>query len=298
MPEREGDEPRIWLTKEKTMTVSLRVREESARSAHEGPARRAGGSPLIRVLSRKWFLPLLIALAASTLVSVRVQTGTDGSGPVGPVVFQALRSAEASPLLDDWGTPEPAPEELTLGEDEAVESDTETDTEEIGEETEDEAAESVYAEEVLEEGSGEEGSERVSASSRGGARPVVSMAQSVVTTAMEQLGARYRWGGTTPAGFDCSGFTMYVYGQVGIQLPRNHWGQIAVGREVGTDELQPGDLVFFENTYTWGLSHSGVYVGDNQFIHAESDWTGVVLSPLWGSGWGRHYAGASRPYEE
>jgi cell wall-associated NlpC family hydrolase len=115
---------------------------------------------------------------------------------------------------------------------------------------------------------------------------------------MEQLGARYRWGGASPAGFDCSGFTLYAYRQLGIELPRHLWGQLNSGRRVEFEELQPGDLLFFENTYSWGLSHSGLYIGDDQFIHAESEWAGVVISPLRGSNWEFNFAGASRPYEQ
>ena len=119
----------------------------------------------------------------------------------------------------------------------------------------------------------------------------------IVGIASKYLGTRYVWGGHSPAGFDCSGFTWYVYQQAGLYLPMHDlWGQLQAGPRIKQDSLQPGDLVFFENTYTWGLSHVGIYIGGGRFIHAASEWQGVRVNALSDSYWSARYFGASRPY--
>src|SRR2546429_270027 len=73
---------------------------------------------------------------------------------------------------------------------------------------------------------------------------------SVVNIASQYLGYRYTWGGTAPStGFDCSGFTYYIYRQAGQYVPRDLWGQVSSGSRIARADLQPGDLVFFQNTY-------------------------------------------------
>jgi peptidoglycan DL-endopeptidase CwlO len=111
----------------------------------------------------------------------------------------------------------------------------------------------------------------------------------VVAIAMRYLGVPYRWGGASPStGFDCSGFTMYVYAQVGISLPHYTGSQYAMGVPVPRSQLQPGDLVFFD-----GLGHEGIYVGNNQFIHAPHTGDVVKISSI--SGWyAATYVGARR----
>jgi peptidoglycan DL-endopeptidase CwlO len=111
----------------------------------------------------------------------------------------------------------------------------------------------------------------------------------VVAIAMRYLGVPYRWGGASPStGFDCSGFTMYVYAQVGIALPHYTGSQYAMGVPVPRSQLQPGDLVFFD-----GLGHEGLYVGNNQFIHAPHTGDVVKISSI--SGWyASTYVGARR----
>ena len=87
---------------------------------------------------------------------------------------------------------------------------------------------------------------------------------SVVAIALQYLGIPYVWGGASPStGFDCSGFVMYVFAQVGVSLPHHAASQYAYGVPVPYDQLQPGDLVFFN-----GLEHVGIYIGGGQFIHA------------------------------
>jgi peptidoglycan DL-endopeptidase CwlO len=100
----------------------------------------------------------------------------------------------------------------------------------------------------------------------------------VVGIAMQYLGTPYVWGGASPAGFDCSGFVMYVYAQVGVSLPHNAAMQYGYGSPVDRSELQPGDLVFFD-----GLGHNGIYIGGNQFIHSPHTGDVVKISTI--TGW-------------
>ncbi|HEX3455316.1 MAG TPA: NlpC/P60 family protein [Gaiellaceae bacterium] len=111
----------------------------------------------------------------------------------------------------------------------------------------------------------------------------------VVSIAMQYLGIPYHWGGASPqTGFDCSGLVMYVFAQVGISLPHFAAAQYHYGTAVARDQLEPGDLVFFDN-----LNHVGIYVGNGEFIHAPH--TGDVVRITSMSGWyDEHYVGARR----
>jgi cell wall-associated NlpC family hydrolase len=100
----------------------------------------------------------------------------------------------------------------------------------------------------------------------------------VVGIAMQYLGTPYVWGGASPSGFDCSGFVMYVYAQMGVSLPHSSYAQYGYGSPVSRDQLEPGDLVFFD-----GLGHVGIYVGGGSFIHAPHTGDVVKISSL--SGW-------------
>lgn len=126
--------------------------------------------------------------------------------------------------------------------------------------------------------------------SRGGVS--VAAVKRLIQSSFQYIGTPYWFGGTTPRGFDCSGFTRYVFSNVGINLPRMADGQFDVGRPVSTERLQPGDLVFFE-TYEPGPSHVGIYLGNSQFISATSS-RGVAVADLFGSYWGERYIGARR----
>lgn len=106
------------------------------------------------------------------------------------------------------------------------------------------------------------------------------------------LGSSYVAGGTTTDGFDCSGFTMYVFSKIGIKLPHQSASQYKMGTAVDKSELIEGDLVFF-NTSGKGVSHVGIYVGDGKFAHASSS-KGVVISKLSEKYYVERYVGAKR----
>lgn len=119
--------------------------------------------------------------------------------------------------------------------------------------------------------------------------------QFIADFAMQFVGYPYVWAGNTPAGFDCSGFTQYVIlNTVGYDIGHASGGQMNYGTWVDAGDLQPGDLVFFAGTYGSGVSHTGVYIGDHQFVHAENPGTGVTISWLWSDYYGAHYCGAMR----
>jgi cell wall-associated NlpC family hydrolase/nucleoid-associated protein YgaU len=117
---------------------------------------------------------------------------------------------------------------------------------------------------------------------------------SVVKNAMAYLGYRYVFGGTSPAGFDCSGFIWYVHNISGSGTSRGLWGQLNGGPRISRENLQPGDTVFFANTYMPGLSHAGIYVGGGRFVHAIDESQGVGVSSLSEGYWSSRYVGASR----
>lgn len=111
---------------------------------------------------------------------------------------------------------------------------------------------------------------------------------------MKYVGYRYRFGGASPSGFDCSGFVYYVVNKSGGSVGRTIPYQINSGTRISRADLQPGDLLFFSNTYKRGLSHAGIYIGNGKFIHAENERTGVMISSLNTSYWLAHYTGATR----
>jgi cell wall-associated NlpC family hydrolase len=122
----------------------------------------------------------------------------------------------------------------------------------------------------------------------------------VASFAVQFVGYRYRWGGTSPSrGFDCSGLTSYVYAQHGISLPRTAAAQYStsVGARVGSiDSLAPGDLVFFANTGgRRGISHVALYIGNGRIIHAMTPRYGVQVSGIYERYWTSHFVGGIRP---
>lgn len=116
----------------------------------------------------------------------------------------------------------------------------------------------------------------------------------IVDIAKSLLGTIYVYGGTTPRGFDCSGFTQYVYKMAGVSLPRTASEQSQVGVAVDKSQLMPGDLVFFQ-TVTNGISHVGIYMGNGNFIHASSGSSHkVTITSLSSSYYVDRYRGAVR----
>jgi len=135
--------------------------------------------------------------------------------------------------------------------------------------------------------------ERPDASGRDG-RQDGEVANAIVEQALSLVGRPYRMGGAGPNAFDCAGLVYFVYRPHGIDLPRDAAGQWSRGAAVDRSALRPGDLVFFRNTYIWGISHVGIYVGNGKFVHAVDEWTGVTISSLDEGLWPQHYAGARR----
>ena len=116
-----------------------------------------------------------------------------------------------------------------------------------------------------------------------------------VRVAQRYLGTPYVWGGESARGFDCSGFIMRVMRDLGYRaLPHSAAEQFNYGKPISKALLQPGDIVFFANTYKPGVSHVGIYLGDGRFIHAANSKVGTIVSNLNEAKWVQHYAGARR----
>ncbi|GAE47987.1 C40 family peptidase [Mesobacillus boroniphilus] len=118
--------------------------------------------------------------------------------------------------------------------------------------------------------------------------------QTAETIAKELIGVPYKWAGNTPDGFDCSGFIYYVYNQTGKTINRYSSADY-FNRAYYVNDPQPGDLVFFANTYIKGISHMGIYIGNNEFIHA-SDGGGVIISSLSSPYYQKHFDSFKRFY--
>ncbi|MGD6942972.1 LysM peptidoglycan-binding domain-containing protein [Cytobacillus gottheilii] len=120
----------------------------------------------------------------------------------------------------------------------------------------------------------------------------VSKVSQIITEAKKHIGVPYVWGGTSPAGFDCSGFIHYSFLKAGVTIPRTVETIWAAAKTVAAPKA--GDLVFFE-TYKKGPSHAGIYLGNNEFIHAGSS-TGVTISSMNSTYWKPRYLGAKTPF--
>jgi peptidoglycan DL-endopeptidase LytE len=126
------------------------------------------------------------------------------------------------------------------------------------------------------------------------AAPVSTLGQRVVDLGMSHLGYPFVWGAIGPDSFDCSGFTYFITNQAGFPLARDMATQVVTGIPVTPGNLQPGDLVFQQNTYQAGLSHTGIYIGNGKFLNAASERVGVVVSNLWDDYWGPRFHSARR----
>ncbi len=118
-------------------------------------------------------------------------------------------------------------------------------------------------------------------------------AASIVTTALALRGTPYRDGGSDATGFDCSGFTQYVFARWGIALPREVRDQFHEGSTVKAEQIAAGDLLFFSTTAR-GASHVGIAVGGDEFVHAPSSNGVVRVERLSATYWSRRYIGARR----
>ncbi|WP_159991931.1 C40 family peptidase [Pelistega ratti] len=120
-----------------------------------------------------------------------------------------------------------------------------------------------------------------------------SNSSTLAQAALNYVGVRYRFGGATPKGFDCSGLIYYTANKyMGIELPRTSASMAKVGESVTRDDLQPGDLVFF-NTRGFRNSHVGIYLGDNKFLHAPRTGKPVQVEKIAGY-WDKRFNGARR----
>jgi cell wall-associated NlpC family hydrolase len=117
--------------------------------------------------------------------------------------------------------------------------------------------------------------------------------QTLVEDALALRGTPYRWGGSDPSGFDCSGFVQYVFARHGVSLPRETSEQFRVGRNIKRSEMQPGDLVFF-STVAKGASHVGLVISEGQFVHAPSERGVVRVDRVDTRYWSLRFVGARR----
>ncbi len=125
--------------------------------------------------------------------------------------------------------------------------------------------------------------------------PPGTSSDGLVGAATKLVGMAYVFGGSGPTAFDCSGLVWYAAKQIGKPLSRGIRGQYDAGSHPARDQLKPGDLVFFQNTYMPGLSHNGIYIGNNLFIHAADEAQGVTISNMGAEYWSSRYFGATRP---
>lgn len=124
--------------------------------------------------------------------------------------------------------------------------------------------------------------------------PPTSGGSRIVQIALRYLGTPYRYGGSSSRGTDCSGFVVLVFRSLGISLPHSAAAQFQRGKAVAKEDLRPGDLVFFQNTYVRGISHVGLYLGEGKFIHASVRGHKVRVDSLSDPYYASHYAGARR----
>ena len=145
-------------------------------------------------------------------------------------------------------------------------------------------------------GGGGGGGSSSSSSDSGSSYSSSSLGEQLAATAKKYIGCAYVFGGTSPSGFDCSGFAQYIYGLYGVSINRTADMQLYNGYSVSYSDLAPGDLVFFANTYNTSAaaSHVGIYIGGGQFVHAANSSSGVKTSYLSEDYYSSRYVGARR----
>jgi len=121
-----------------------------------------------------------------------------------------------------------------------------------------------------------------------------AIASGLTRSAMRFIGTPYSFGGTSARGFDCSGYVQHVFAMMGMHLPRTADAQYDAARRIAQNAMVKGDLVFF-HTYAEGVSHVGIYLGNDKFIHSSSS-HGVTVSSLHDSYWAARYLGAKRVF--
>lgn len=104
----------------------------------------------------------------------------------------------------------------------------------------------------------------------------------ITDTAIQYIGSRYKWGGTKPSGFDCSGYTKYVYQKSGVDIPRNPKAQAKFGKFIQKHQLKAGDLIFFDTSKNKNgkVSHVGIYLGKDKFLHASGSKRRIIIDSL------------------
>lgn len=124
--------------------------------------------------------------------------------------------------------------------------------------------------------------------------PAEGVSQAIVNTAMSRIGSPYRYGARGPDTFDCSGLVVYSYQAAGLEVPRTSAQQFKASTPVDIKTARPGDLLFFR--YRHKVSHVGIYLGDQQFVHAPSSGGNVSVQSLQQAHYQKHFVGAGRLY--
>ncbi|WP_236915320.1 C40 family peptidase [Clostridium sp. Cult2] len=139
---------------------------------------------------------------------------------------------------------------------------------------------------------------RVKPFSSRGSSTISDLGIKIINTAKKYIGTPYRYGGTSSKGFDCSGFTQFVFKQNGITIPRTSIDQAGAGEKISKENLRIGDLVIFHGTYRKGPSHAGIYIGDGNFIHSSSTRSrGVIISNLSSGYYSNHFHSGRRVFK-
>lgn len=120
-----------------------------------------------------------------------------------------------------------------------------------------------------------------------------ALRRGLVLDALGQIGRPYRYGGTSPDGFDCSGLVQYIFAQQGVSLPRTAREQHGAGDEIDLDDAEPGDLLFYSFSRR-GIDHVALYLGDGQAVHAPATGRQVIVAPIGNRWWMDRYVDAVR----